>query len=833
MIRLPSLSLTANSGAGGLPLLFSAPLQTTVVPSRARGSATPTFTRATTKYIVDFEGLYKPILSGEVGFSGARRVANLIAQASLAGYRKSEDITSWAPIFATINSSTSTTFTDATDSRVFVSMANQGGNRVYQVRLELQGTAGDKLNICFLDNTTYSKGGGIQYTLTSSYQKVSFLVTSSSATETYDLLITNRNLFGLGLGSAAPTFNMTKMQVEDVTGQTNQNPSEYVSVGVLSAPYHGACVDGVKYFSTLNGNTVSSNVVTEATGAAINSSTAKFGVVDGSATGSYFSTPDKAALQPTSSVRIQALISMPTWTPAARSAIYGQFSGGAPTTDGALAEFAVETNGSLRTLLTRNDGTQVNAIATTLLTGLVNSGGSLWVRADFTLADTTTIFYTSQDGVNWSTLGTPVVSSTITSFNNSALAIAVGAGNSFASHPMAGRVYRLQYYADGVLALDFNPNLSTSAQTFTAATGEVWTSNGTARIFGNTNTTYGIPAPWDATGPVGYNAEPQAINLCLQSQTLETTWSASNTTVVSNQTVAPDGTTTGDLFYPTTTGTYRRVLQSLTNSVATYTFSTYAKAAGMSFLYFLDPVLAANGCWFNLGTGLVGTNATGMTATMTAVGNGWYRCTLSGTSAIAAVFSMGVADADNSITATTSGTNGIYVWGMQNETGSVATSPITTTTVAVTRNADVLTYDTPGNFNGTVGSAYVEAGPLAGILANGTMVGKSAGGLYVIYTGGADNLMRSFDGTNNNPLAVTGSYLTGSRKLAVTWAGSTMTLVQSGTAGSPATFDGDYGSTGTFTIGCRGASDALGGNIRNVRIYGTALSAAQLQAMTA
>ena len=49
---------------------------------------------------------------------------------------------------------------------------------------------------------------------------------------------------------------------EDVTSQSNQNPSEYVSTGVLSAPYHGAGVDRAKYFTTNNGNTVSSNIVT-------------------------------------------------------------------------------------------------------------------------------------------------------------------------------------------------------------------------------------------------------------------------------------------------------------------------------------------------------------------------------------------------------------------------------------------------------------------------------------------------------------------------------------------------------------------------------------------
>jgi hypothetical protein len=39
------------------------------------------------------------------------------------------------------------------------------------------------------------------------------------------------------------------MHHEDVTGQSNQNPSEYVSCGVLAAPYYGAGVDGVQYFN--------------------------------------------------------------------------------------------------------------------------------------------------------------------------------------------------------------------------------------------------------------------------------------------------------------------------------------------------------------------------------------------------------------------------------------------------------------------------------------------------------------------------------------------------------------------------------------------------------
>ena len=55
----------------------------------------------------------------------------------------------------------------------------------------------------------------------------------------------------------AAVIELTEWQLEEVTAQTIQAPSEYVSTGVLSAPFHGANIDGLKYFNTLNGNTVS------------------------------------------------------------------------------------------------------------------------------------------------------------------------------------------------------------------------------------------------------------------------------------------------------------------------------------------------------------------------------------------------------------------------------------------------------------------------------------------------------------------------------------------------------------------------------------------------
>ncbi len=52
------------------------------------------------------------------------------------------------------------------------------------------------------------------------------------------------------VGDGIKSVKVHRFQIEDVTGQAIQTAGEYVSVGVLSAPWHGAGADGVKYFDT-------------------------------------------------------------------------------------------------------------------------------------------------------------------------------------------------------------------------------------------------------------------------------------------------------------------------------------------------------------------------------------------------------------------------------------------------------------------------------------------------------------------------------------------------------------------------------------------------------
>jgi hypothetical protein len=155
-------------------------------------------------------------------------------------------------------------------------------------------------------------------------------------------------------------------------------------------------------------------------------------------------------------------------------------------------------------------------------------------------------------------------------------------------------------------------------------------------------------------------------------------------------TTAPDGTTTGTAIYPTTAGTNsgaRLYTLSGSSAVAIYTFSFYAKPNGLNFVFLNQPGNAGAGvAWFNLGTGALGTINAAWTATITSAGNGWYRCTATPNSSIAQGSSLSIApcDSDNSILATTSGTNGIQLWGVQIEQRSSVTAYNATTTSALT-----------------------------------------------------------------------------------------------------------------------------------------------------
>jgi hypothetical protein len=144
-------------------------------------------------------------------------------------------------------------------------------------------------------------------------------------------------------------------------------------------------------------------------------------------------------------------------------------------------------------------------------------------------------------------------------------------------------------------------------------------------------------------------------------------WVKANVTVAANQTVAPDGTTTADLFYPSSSGTLRTIYnQDAISSGAgiSYTSKFYLKRSGFRWAA-LDGFNTSYAAYFDLLNGVVGTVVAGHTATITAVGNDWYLCsvTTAASTGGAGYAAARLVDANGSQTATANGTDGLFVWG--------------------------------------------------------------------------------------------------------------------------------------------------------------------------
>jgi hypothetical protein len=176
-------------------------------------------------------------------------------------------------------------------------------------------------------------------------------------------------------------------------------------------------------------------------------------------------------------------------------------------------------------------------------------------------------------------------------------------------------------------------------------------------------------------------------NLLLRSQEFnESAWIKEDVTVSANSTTAPDGTSTADLIYPTTTGSTRRISSEVPFPASvTRTLSFYVKANNWQWIV-LRSFGAAAGCWIDLTNGVLGTNNNlGSTITITDVGASWYRVVYTGATSITTSFMVvGLVDANESNTATASGTNGVYLWGAQLEQRSSVTAYTPTTTQPVT-----------------------------------------------------------------------------------------------------------------------------------------------------
>jgi len=151
-------------------------------------------------------------------------------------------------------------------------------------------------------------------------------------------------------------------------------------------------------------------------------------------------------------------------------------------------------------------------------------------------------------------------------------------------------------------------------------------------------------------------------------------WIRVAASVTANVELSPENTVTADkLVEDATTGVHS--IYQIYSQVAgtTYTVSFYAKAAERTWV---RTRAAAGVNYFDLANGTIGTLAAGVTATITPVGNGWYRVTATYTASTTGSSNTQIAPttADNVDSYTGTAGSGVFIWGAQLELGSTATT---------------------------------------------------------------------------------------------------------------------------------------------------------------
>jgi hypothetical protein len=343
----------------------------------------------------------------------------------------------------------------------------------------------------------------------------------------------------------------------------------------------------------------------------------------------------------------------------------------------------------------------------------------------------------------------------------------------------------------------------------------------------------------------GILIEGQATNLYGRSLDM-TGQSQARTNIDSNVAIGPTGQLTADAIRldATNSDTHTREYVFTVAASTTYTFSVYLKAAGMTHAVIRpNNFFAESYVYFNLSNGTVEGSPT-LANSMTAVGNGWYRCSVTATTtgSGAGSFNIYITDSGSStIVGTGDSYRAILGQGIQIETGSHPSSFIETSGgTSATRASESLSVATAdiGYTGGPFTIVSETAGgqgyyPRAFTLTNGNLSNR-----VVVYrdsssASGSTNWLAycESDGSFQGALTIPSSASAG--KLAVSYNTNDVSVCASG--GTVATDSSAVISDAltTLRIGTNYiGAEQLNGHCKRIAIYNEALSDSNLQAVT-
>jgi hypothetical protein len=339
--------------------------------------------------------------------------------------------------------------------------------------------------------------------------------------------------------------------------------------------------------------------------------------------------------------------------------------------------------------------------------------------------------------------------------------------------------------------------------------------------------------------PLGLLIEQSSTNIALYSNSVSGTgWSSNGGTVIQNYAIAPDGSQTASYFYGTVNPA--RYQTTTVTASTTYTSSVYYKtmsAVSGSTLTIGTDTVASLACTarFDLNTNaLIFSGSSVIGTSITSVGNGWYRASVTYT--ITAITTI----ANIVYVIIPSGYVQVLIWGSQLEALAFPTSYIPTTTAQVTRASDNASM-TGTNFSswfnasqGTIFSDYLmyKSGITAGVYCfnNGTtsnrieLRGAVSGGDYeaIVVTSGT-TVADLYSGSGTTVIPRKNAFSYNANNFASSLSGATP---QTSSSGAVPTVNQLF--IGSLSAG----TSLMNGWLKKFSYYPQAVTNAQLQALT-
>jgi len=357
------------------------------------------------------------------------------------------------------------------------------------------------------------------------------------------------------------------------------------------------------------------------------------------------------------------------------------------------------------------------------------------------------------------------------------------------------------------------------------------------------NVPIGVPRIDFSDGKGSLLLEPQSTNLITYSEDFDNSyWTKLNSTITSNSEISPNGTQNADKLVDNTVNTAHRFISTgFSTTSVNYTASIFVKKDEIRYTYLR--VNDSSGTYisgtFDLQDGVVTQEENG-DLSIENFGNGWYRIIGTATSNANGLSYLELRTSKTPIYSNYigNGSDGLYVWGAQAEALSYATSYIPTNGSTVTRLADVCNNAGSSDLiNSTEGVLYAEISALADdftdkriALSDGTMNNYVSIG-YSRFSGNIISEIISGGVLQTVNWGATGVTQTNNNKFALSWGSGTMKFYVNGTQTN---IENVTSPIGMNDLRFSAVNDTLPmfSNTRDLRVYNTALTDAELIALT-